>query len=284
MKYPRSIPLTCLLVLAGTGAVSAQAPPPDTLRSDQEGVLVRGHITDLTTQRPLPSVSIRLVDRDGEGRIAWAGMSDSVGVFQGPRLTPSTYEVEVEALGYSTMSHTIALSGYGAVDLAIELAPSALELDPLIVVTRRRSKLEASGFYDRRERGFGHSLTRDEIQARQPAFVSDLFRTMAGVSVSPRTLGGGGLIRMRGGCVPDVILDGVRLSGPVRLDDLLGVADVEGLEVYSGSTSPPQYSRSTCGTVLAWSRDPGTADGKPWSWKRAGAAAGFLLLGFLLTG
>lgn len=276
-------PISCafLLVLAGTGTVAAQVP--DTLRSDQEGVLVRGLITDLTTQRPLPSASVRFIDLNQDGRRVWEGLSDSTGVFQGPRLAPSSYGVEVEALGYSPLMHAFEVSGYGFAELAIELSSDALELEPLVVMTRRRSRLESSGFYQRRIRGFGHSMNREEIEARQPMFVSDLVRTMPGVTVAPGRMGNGGVLRMRGGCVPDVILDGVRLSQPVVLDDVLSVADVEGIEVYSGSTAPVEYSRSTCGTVLAWSRDPIPTGGRPWSWKRAGAAAGFLLLGFLLT-
>jgi hypothetical protein len=276
-------PISCafLLALAGTGTVAAQAP--DTLRSDQEGVQVRGRIIDLTTQRPLPSASIRFTDLSQDGRPVWEGLSDSAGVFQGPRLPPSAYGIEVEALGYSPLSHVFDVSGYGFADLAIELSSEALELEPLVVVTRRRSRLESAGFYQRRNRGFGHSMNREEIEARHPMFVSDLMRTMPGITVAPGRMGSGGVLRMRGGCLPDVILDGVRLTQPVVLDDVLAVADVEGIEVYSGSTSPVEYSRSTCGTVLAWSRDPDPTGGRPWSWKRAGAAAGFLLLGFLLT-
>lgn len=282
MRYAGPIPFALLLTLAG--AWTAEAQVPETLRSDQEGVVVRGRVTDLTTQRPIPSVGVRLLDLNADRRLAWEGMSDSTGVFQGPRLPPSTYGIEVEALGYSTLSHEMDISGYGVADLGIELGPVALELEPLVVVTRRRSRLEVAGFFQRRNRGFGHSLTREEIEARRPTFVSDLVRTMPGVTIAPSMMGGGGILRMRGGCVPDVVLDGVRLSSPVVLDQLLTVEDLEGIEVYSGSTSPVEYSHSSCGTVLAWTRDPGRAGGSPWSWKRAGAAAGFILLGFLLTG
>ena len=216
--------------------------------------------------------------------MAWSGMTDSTGVFQGMRLPPSVYGVEAEALGYTALFHTVDISGYGVADLAIELSPDALELEPLVVVTRQRSRLELAGFFRRRDRGFGHSLTRDEIEARQAGFVSDLVRTMPGVTVAPGVMGGGGVVRMRGGCMPEVILDGVRMSQPVVLDNILTIADLEGIEVYTGATSPVEYSHSSCGTVLAWTRDPGRNGGGAWSWKKVGAAAGFLLLGFLLTG
>jgi len=270
-------------LLLGPASAAAQAPLADTLRSDQEAVLVRGRVTDLTSGHPLPSASVQALDLEAGGRLAWEGLSDSTGTFQGPRLLPSTYQLHVTALGYRTLTHVVVLSGYGVADLQVDLVPAALELEPIVVVSRRRSRLETAGFYERRNRGFGHSFTRAEIEARRPGFVSDIVRTMPGVTVGPGRMGGGGLIRMRGGCVPDVILDGVPLSGPVRLDDILTVDNLEGIEVYSGASSPIEYSRSTCGTVLAWTRDPSGATGRPWNWKRAGAAAGFLLLGILLT-
>ncbi|MDZ7780948.1 MAG: carboxypeptidase regulatory-like domain-containing protein [Gemmatimonadota bacterium] len=283
MKFRSCIWMTWSLALLGSGAAAAQNSSSDTVPSDGEGVRVIGRVTDRSTQRPLPSASVRLIDVEDDERLAWEGASDSTGTFRGPRVRPSTYRVRVEALGYGELVQSVPLSGYGTVELMVELSPSALELDPLVVVSRRRSRLESAGFYDRRRRGFGHTLNRREIEDRHPSTVTDLVRAMPGVSVAPGGLGTGGIIRMRGGCIPDVILDGARLSGPVRLDNLLSVSDLEGLEVYSGSTTPAQYSTSSCGTVLAWTRDPGSTDGRPWSWKRAGAAAGFILLSILLT-
>jgi len=271
------------MAIDGRG-VAAQDAPRDTLRSDQEGVQVRGRVADLTTGRPLPAAAIQLIDAERTDRIAWEGMSDSLGVFRAPRLAPAGYQIRVEALGYAPLAHSVVLAGYGTADLQIELAPAALELEPIVVVSRRRTRLETAGFYERRQRGFGHSLTREEIEARHASMVTDLVRTMPGVRVSPGTMGRGGVLQMRGGCIPDVILDGVRMSAPVHLDDVLSVSDLEGIEIYSGATSPTEYSHSSCGTVLAWTRDPGSTGGSPWSWKRAGAAAGFIILGFLLTG
>lgn len=283
MKLRTRISLAVTAALLGPVTASGQGAPQDTVPSGQEGVRVRGHVTDIATRRPLEFAEIEVFDFEAERRLVWEGVSDSTGAFTGPRLRPSLYQVRAVALGYQTLTHMVALSGYGSADLRIEMSPEALELEPLVVVTRQRSRLETAGFYERRERGFGHSLNRAEIEERHPTYVTDLVRTMPGISVGPGLMGGGGVLRMRGGCVPEVILDGVRMTQPVRLDDILQVSDLEGLEVYSAGSSPMEYSHSNCGTVLAWTRDPGSSDGRPWSWKRAGAAAGFILLGFFLT-
>ncbi len=277
-----SVALTAaFLVPSGT---FGQTEARDSIPSDQEAVQIHGQVSDIVTSRPLSAASIEVFDLESNGALAWQGMSDSTGSFVGPRLIPSLYQIRAGALGYQSISHMVPLSGYGSLEMAIELSPDALELEPLVVVTRRRTTLELNGFYDRRRRGFGHSLNRAEIEERRVMQVTDLVRSMPGVSVTPGYMGRGGVLRMRNGCIPDVILDGVRMSSPVRLDELLQVQDLEGLEVYSGSTSPLQYSHSSCGTVMAWTREPGATGGSPWTWKRAGAAAGFLLLGILLTG
>lgn len=281
-----TLSLTALLLsgaVVTTGPQKGHAQEPDSLRSDEEGVLIRGSVEDQTTGRALPSVEVRFVDTDDD-RLAWQGASDSTGTFTSPRIRAGSYAVEVNALGFQSLRHELSLSGYGAALLEIALVPTAIELEPIIVVSRRQSKLERAGFYTRRERGFGHTFTREEIEARNVIFVTDLARTVPGVTVAPYTLGGGGALRMRGGCVPDVVLDGVRLSGPVRIDDLLTVQNLEGIEFYHGVTAPVQYARSSCGTILAWTREPGAAGGSPWTWKRAGVAGGLLLLGVLLIG
>lgn len=283
MKFRNLISVAVTAALLGPVTASGQGVPQDTVPSDQEAVRIRGEVTDISTRRPLELAEIEIFDFEDDRSLAWEGVSDSTGAFVGPRLPPSLYQVRAVALGYQTLTHMVALSGYGVADIQIEMSPEALELEPLVVVTRQRSRLETAGFYERRQRGFGHSLNRAEIEERRPTYVTDLMRMMPGVSVAPGLMGGGGILRMRGGCVPEVILDGVRMTQPVRLDDILQVSDLEGLEVYSAGTSPLEYSHSNCGTVLAWTRDPGSTDGRPWSWKRAGAAAGFILLGFFLT-
>lgn len=283
MKLCTRISVAVTAALLGPVAASGQGVSQDSVPSDEEAVRVRGIVTDITTRRPLQFAEIEIFDFEDEPRLAWEGVSDSTGSFFGPRLRPSLYQVRAVALGYQTLTHMVALSGYGTTDLQIDMSPEALELEPLVVVTHQRSRLESAGFYERRQRGFGHSLNRAEIEERHPTYVTDLMRMMPGVSVAPGRMGGGGILRMRGGCIPEVIMDGVRMVQPVRLDDVLQVSDLEGIEVYGPGSSPLEYSHSNCGTVLAWTRDPGTTNGRPWSWKRAGAAAGFILLGFFLT-
>lgn len=272
------------LALPG-GWLRAQAVVADSVTAaGEEGVRVFGVVTDHRTERPLPEALVVFERQGGSGGITWQDHSDSLGAIRSPRLPAGPYRFRVEALGYRAATDTVTLRGYGAVELEIALTPEALELEPIVVVSRRRSRLELAGFYDRRRQGFGRSLDRSEIEASGASRVTDLFRGMAGLTISPARVGAGGIVSMRGGCVPDVILDGVRLSPPVRLDDMMTIHDVEGLEVYGLASTPAGYAGG-CGTILAWSRDPRGMPGQPFSWLRVGVAAGLAaIMTFLVLG
>lgn len=247
-------------------------------------VPVIGDVVDILTGLPVGSARVTLRTTGDPPSVVWEGISDQRGRFRTPPLQAAQYMVEISALGYSAVHQEIAVFGPGQVDLRAELAPEAVELEPLVVTSRRRTLLEAQGFYDRREMRVGHSFNREEIEARRPFAVSDLIRTIPGVQIQTNAQGRASGITMRGGCVPDILIDGVRLNGPVTLDEFVNVQDLEGLEVYRGANAPIRFTRSGCGTILAWTREPGARDGRAFSWTRLGIGLGVLLLGLLATG
>jgi len=272
-----------LLLLAVTSPTVLRAQVADTRFLDADGVTVLGVVLDVTTQRPLNIAEVRLIAPEPAGMVAWRTLSDSLGTFHTPRLAPGDYRLDVTALGYTTASQAVTLSGHGSLELRVEIAPEALLLDPVIVTAARPSRLERNGFYDRRNRGLGRSITRLEMESRGMRRIDGVFRMMGGVTVSPTPLGGYQL-RMRGGCRPDFVMDGVRMGPVERIEDVLSVDNLEGIEVFGPGSVPPQYSRSTCGTVLAWSREPGVdGDSRPFSWGRLAAAAGFVAIVFLIS-
>ena len=270
------------LVFAVANPVIAPAQASDTLYLDPDGVMVVGEVLDIMTQRGLSVAEVRLLTPEPGGAIAWRELSDSVGLFRTRRLLAGDYRVEVSALGYTTASGTLVLAGHGSVDLRVELAPEAIRLDPILVTAARPSRLERNGFYERRDRGLGRSVTRTEMLARGLIRIENVFRMLPGVSVIPRA-GGGSFLRMRGGCQPDVVIDGVRLGPVPRIEDVLSVESVEGIEVFGPGATPVQYSRSNCGVVLAWSREPGAEGGTSLSWWSVAAAVGFAALVLLIS-
>ena len=84
---------------------------------------------------------------------------------------------------------------------------------------------------------------------------------------------------MRGGCRPDLLLDGVaiRPSAGLTLDDYLSSNEVEAIEVYRGVETPLRFGSNSCGAIVVWTRVPETiSDSRPF-WKRFLVAAGGLL-------
>lgn len=191
--------------------------------------------------------------------------TDSLGAFQFARVPTGEASLLVRRMGYApdTIQHLV--TGNAVDSLSFRLSAVPLELSPVIVSEReRRRSLHIDEFYRRRERGQGHYITREEIEGRHTSRLSDVVRSVPGVRLV-RTRGGFGLRfqsapSIRLGCAPMIWVDGQRAPG-MELDEL-GAMEVEGIELYSGPSQTPmrfsQGNQSTCGTVVIWSRVPGT--------------------------
>ncbi len=285
MEVRGSVPLMWL-ALGGVFIACVPVPAEGQATTGDRGVVITGTVSDQISGEALPSAQILIgpVDEDeDEEAVAWEGETNEFGAFRTERLEIGVYRIRIRSVGFTAASQVGIFLEDGTVELTAELAPQAMELEGIVVTVTRQSRLENAGFYDRRQSGFGYSFTREEIEARRPGRVSDLFRSVPGARVIFR----GGLlspdVRLRGGCVPDVVLDGLPIATPARVDEVLTVHELEALEVYSGATSPMQYSRSSCGTILAWTRPPAPTEGAQFSWRRLFAAAGFAAVAVFAT-
>jgi len=181
------------------------------------------------------------------------------GEFEFPRIPPGAYLVLMERLGYGRRTASIEVDFRSTVELKAALAASAVKLPPLIVDVRSQLLAER-GFYDRRERGPGAFLTRQQWEKRSPAKPSDVLRTVPGVTVQPVRGGFDNVVLDRRGCAMRYFVDGVRTNATFRLDEL-NVQDIEALEIYRGpSEVPAQFTafssaeRGTCGVIVVWTR------------------------------
>jgi hypothetical protein len=274
--------LALLLALLGrAGAGDAQERPSPV----RDSLQVAGKVLDRVGGEELPAVrvSLVLVEPGARETVVWQGTTDESGSFLSARVPAVLYELRAEALAFEPLSETLDLRGRRQVAVRIELVPRAVELEPVVAVSQGRSRLESSGFYDRRRMGTGHTFTREEIEARNALRVSDLLRAVPGVQVIPGRGGVGATLRYRGSCQPDLVVDGIAVSRPGSIDDILSVGDLEALEIHSGTYQPARAGARSCGTVLAWTREGNPAEGSPMTWRRGLFAVAVVIVSILLV-
>lgn len=123
-----------------------------------------------------------------------------------------------------------------------------------------RKALGLRSFEERRARGIGIFLSRDDLTERQSSKLTDLLRTRRGVTMVRGKLRFASSSGNRAACIPDVWLDGQRSQG-VEIDDIL-TSEVEAVELYANfSTVPFEFTATgpnstPCGTVVVWTRVP----------------------------
>ena len=118
------------------------------------------------------------------------------------------------------------------------------------------TEAQLSPFERHRRRGSGRYLDRDDIARLNAHRLSDVMRTIPGVSVvaGELRLGSNSVGRP---CAAAIWIDGAFAPGS-RVDDV-SITDVEAIEVYRGSSFVPQElvspsARSGCGTLAVWTR------------------------------
>lgn len=257
------LPTLWLAVLPGSAAAQAGQEAPG--RSDLPGVV--GVVTDAETGEPLKAVAVSLRPTSsaaGDSASVDTVVSDARGRFAVRGLADGDYRIDLERIGYRTLSDSISFRAALGLRIQAALVPEAVQLEPILAVVEARSRrLEAAGFYQRRQRGLGEFVTRDQIEERNPVRVTDLLATMAGVRLQHRDPARGGtIVLLRGGCVPEIFLDGVRTMPPFSPDAALHPDDVAGIEVYHSAELPPRFGVSGCGALMIWTHVPNPQEGE----------------------
>ena len=208
---------------------------------------------------PVMSVEVRA------GKLPVWTRTDSAGVYRLGGLAAGKTQLLFRRLGFEPTTKDVVVSANAqTVDVTMEQLPA--EMAALITEASTRVREMLRDFWHRREQGYGHFVTRAEIEDRQPMNLSDMMRSIPGMQLVPKLVGGEATLRFArnaGGhdCPPQYFIDGVMARG-FNIDDM-PPSDVEGIEIYPGvSTVPPQFKSvtgtSACGVVVIWSRVPGT--------------------------
>ncbi len=250
-------------------ALAALAVPT----AGQQLVHVEGRVVDEHSQRPLAFADITV--RRPSGQFVRSLQADSLGRFEFQVSRVRGVELRVEMLGYQTnVTPVLYFDDKKYFQIEIRLDADALLLAPLEVIVW--SEVDPSPFLDnfrrRLRNGMGIYITREQIEARNPSFVSDMLRTVPGLQVN----GSGNSLRpsvsfgrssgMR--CYTQIFVDGLLMNpwsvgeANARLDDFVTPQSVEGIEIYRGlSTVPPEFLTpdAECGVIAVWTRRGGVA-------------------------
>lgn len=225
--------------------------------------VLKGSLLDASTGGPIAGAHVSL--RTADGDLVRATVSGVDGTFRLSAPRAGDYHVHAGRIGYfGFLEGPIALAEGDIVEVRFELSPQPISLDPIAVTTAARvRRLENSGFYRRKQAGFGHFLERADIEARRPQQLSDPLRALPGVRLVPSS-GGGYRVLMRGAaqesligraCLPRIYLDGIPTQE--EPDGVVDPLALEAVEIYRGpAETPAQYSGvgNACGVILLWSR------------------------------
>jgi TonB family protein len=165
----------------------------------------------------------------------------------------------VRRLGFVPAVASTMIAASEAAVISVIVAPLAQALATVIVRGDRRFEGygRLAGFYQRRSRSSGgHFMTREQIDQRNPARLTDLFRTVPGARIHSSTFTNA--VRFRGmRCAPLVWLDGFPATAAEFDLHALDPYIVEAVEVYPGvATVPPEFrwvrGGGSCGAIVIW--------------------------------
>ena len=204
--------------------------------------VIEGQVVD-EDRSPVSSAVVSLLSESEE--LLRTAETDGEGAFQLEGISPGSYLLRVQRLGYETMITTLLdVEAGSTVVVELRVAVDAIPLEPLVVRQRsqtRRLDPLIQGFYERREAGIGHFMDREEIEERRASRLSDLLREVPGV--------------WKFSCRPSIWLDGMLVR--LVLDEVASPHEVEGIEIYlHAGEIPARYNAtgSGCGVILIWTR------------------------------
>ena len=223
--------------------------------------VIAGTVKD-ETGTPIPNVEVTAI------RTAATARSDTAGHFM-LTVPAGSVDLNVRRLAYEPILLMMQVSANDTAEVDVTLSIVAQKLTGVIILADAVQRRQLDAFEARRKLGFGHFITRYQIERRNPRLLSDMTYLVPGATLIQLPNGRAVLRFSRGSardCPPQYYVDGMMITG-FNIDDT-PPGDVEGVEFYSGSsTVPVEFSRinstSNCGVVAIWTRIPGNQKAKP---------------------
>jgi hypothetical protein len=254
-RTTRSATAVSLLVLQ---AVAARAQTPVGF--------IEGVVRD-SLGRPIDAAQVLLLGSDAIGASSQVRADGKYRI----SVPAGTAHLLVRMLGYQAQRPLVEVVAGKTTHIDFKLI-QAPAIGPEVVVVADPTRGKMGAFNRRKARGVGSFVTRDEIERRKPASMSELLRTLPGVHISQRMAGEPQPVdmqrsrnsSMQSTCVVQLYVDGQAYPNG-NVDDFAPLS-VEGVEVYRSASEIPADFRSrnaTCGVIALWTRDPDAARRKP---------------------
>jgi Carboxypeptidase regulatory-like domain/TonB-dependent Receptor Plug Domain len=254
---PTRFVVNCLLTLV-PGIVGAQRSASGTGR-------VEGVVRD-TAGRRLRSSAVSIA-----GERNPRTLTDDSGSFRIAGIAPGRAQFIARHIGFlpETLDVVVLEGQPNRVDFVLR---SVAVMTAEVIHADSAHTYKMAAFNKRRARGIGVFITRDEIEKRQSASVSELLRYVPGVTVSQRMAGEPQPIHMQRSsnptneatCTVLLYVDGNPYPNG-SVDDF-PPGSIEGIEVYRSASEIPAEFRtrdSMCGLIALWTRDPEAAGRRP---------------------
>jgi 5-hydroxyisourate hydrolase-like protein (transthyretin family) len=253
------------------------------------GQQISGTVLDAHDGGPMADATVAVFDvRDS---LIVRLHTDSTGRFSSMLPRAGTYSLRVEKIGYRTQqTDTFAIEASEVLAVRIVVGVDAVPLAPIEVLARYHVPRAHPDYHRRvewgRRTGFGHFITRDDIEATALLRASSILMQVPSIRLvyaRDGTVYLGASARGTYNCRPAVFLNGMEISQSFGLD-ALSLDELEGIEIYRSPTEiPSELARpGVCAVVAFWTR-VGQRDGR-WSWRPVLAAGAVALTGILLFG
>jgi protocatechuate 3,4-dioxygenase beta subunit len=191
-------------------------------------------------------------------RTGISARTDEAGRFALASLPVGTHALEVRRIGFAPQQLPVQLASLSPTSVNVVLDKPVRLLDAVRVSARTLYSRRTREIEQRRRRGFGHFIMREELERSPTARVTDLLWRVPGVRVYSTPTGDAVMFRgamATGPCRPTVVLDGLRLGSGDDLNALATVSSLEAIEVYtSAAQAPVEYGGGACGVIVLWTR------------------------------
>lgn len=186
--------------------------------------------------------------------------TDSAGRFVLTATPTGTWTLDVRALGYAPRQQSVDLMPGDTVAQVVAMARAEV-MDTVRVranaILRTALGRNLAAFEERQRMGIGRFVGPADLEEMVLFRFTDALREMPGIRLAMRGRSTDRVILMRGargGCVPTVFVDRMRMPGTEALDSFIPPDNVAAVEVYQAGFVPAEFQDifSGCGSIVVW--------------------------------